>query len=143
MNNDYNMRGIPANAVATFWHYAEPYIKRALDHTSGEVRFEDIRQLCEARDIQLWLISRGTRVVGAITTEIVQYPRRKHCRVITLGGSDFSNWVELADATLCEWAMSQKCAALETYVRKALVPKLAPLAYRHKHSVLIKELSDV
>lgn len=140
--SDYNMRGIPANSLPVFWHFAEPYIKRALDHTSGEVTAEDIHNACLARDVQLWLISQGPRVVGAITTEIVNYPRRKHCRVITLGGTAFSEWVGLADQTLCTWAREQGCVALETYVRKALVPKLAPLAYKHKHSVLIKELSD-
>lgn len=139
----YNMRGIPAASIPVFWHYAEPYIKRALDHTNGEVSVEDMHTACLERNVQLWLISCGARVVGAITTEIVNYPHRKHCRVITLAGSDFSSWLELADNTLCAWAIEQQCQALETYVRKALVPKMAPLAYKHKHSVLIKELSNV
>ena len=138
--SDFNMRGIPANLVGQLWHYAEPYIKRALDHANGEFTPDDFKGLCEERAVQLWLISKENRVVGAITTEIVIYPRKKHCRVITLAGSDFANWIELADATLCEWAKEQGCAALESYVRKGLVPKMTPLNYKHKHSVLVKEL---
>lgn len=138
---DHIMRGIPSHMVASMWHFAEPYVKRALDHTNGEFLPSDFRQMCEDRLVQLWLISKGNRVVGAITTEIVIYPHRKHCRVITLGGSNFAGWVDVADATLCEWAKNQGCAALETYVRKGLVPKLTPLAYKHKHSVLVKELN--
>lgn len=141
--NDFTMRGIPASLIDQLWHYAEPYLKRALDHTSGEVAVADIKQACLNRDVQLWLISRGTRVVAAITTEIVNYPHRKHCRVITLAGSDLASWLELADNTLCTWATEQGCDALESFVRKGLVPKLAPLAYKHKHSVLIKELNNV
>jgi len=142
--SDYNMRGIPAELVPRFWHYAEPYIKRALDHTSGELLPEDVEKLLLDRDMQLWLISYSNTIVGAVTTEIVNYPRRKHCRVVTLAGNrTLSEWLDLVDTTLCEWARNQQCDALETFVRKGLVPKLAPLSYQHKHSVLIKELSDV
>lgn len=137
----YLMRGIPAHMIEPMWHYAEPYIKRALDHTSGELNAADFRTLCVNRDVQLWLVSRENSVVGALTTEIVVYPRRKHCRVITLAGKDFTDWVDLADSTLCGWAREQGCDALETYVRKGLVPKLASLSYKHKHSILTKELS--
>jgi hypothetical protein len=134
------MRGVPAEVVANLWHYAEPYIKRALDHANGEFTLEDFRQMCINRVVQLWLISKENRVVGAITTEIVVYPQCKHCRVITLAGSNFVEWVELADATLSEWAKEQGCNALESYVRKGLVPKMEPFGYKHKHSVLVKEI---
>ena len=139
---DIHMRGIPAPLIDSLWHYAVPYLKRALDHTSGEISVDDFRALCLDRSVQLWLVQRGPRIIGALTTEIVNYPRRKHLRVITLAGSDFANWLDLADNVLCEYARQQGCDALETYVRKGLVPKLAPLAYKHKHSILIKELTN-
>lgn len=134
------VRGIPANLIEKFWHYAEPYIKRALDHGSGEFTIEDFKMLCMERDVQLWLVNRGNRVIGAVTTEIVIYPRRKHCRVITLAGSDFASWVGLVDDTLSEWAKANGCIAIESYVRKGLVSKMDSFGYKHKHSVLIKDL---
>lgn len=137
------MRGIPASLIEAMWHYAIPYVKRALDYTSGELDHEDFKTLCLNRDVQLWLVNNvaSGRVVAAVTTEIVSYPRRKHCRVITLGGSGFAEWIELVDKTLVEFARSMECSALETYVRRGLVPKLAPLNYLHKHSILVKELT--
>lgn len=140
--SDIHVRGIPAHLIDSLWHYAEHYIKRAFDHTSGEVSVEDMHQLCLERAVQLWLVSRENRVIGALTTEIVNYPHRKHCRVITVAGSNFAEWIELADNVLCAWATEQGCDALETYVRKGLVPKLADVGYRHKHSIMTKELSD-
>jgi hypothetical protein len=135
------MRGIPALAVPTLWHYAEPFVKRALDHTNGELHADDIRALCENRDCQLWLITQGDRAVGAVTTELVNYPHRRHCRVITLGGSRLAEWMELCDNTLCAWATSQQCQGIEAFVRKGLVPKLAEIEWRHKHSIVYKELT--
>lgn len=136
----YLIRGIPANAIDRFWPFAEPYIKRALDHASGEFLPSDFRQYCLDRSLQLWLISKGQRIFGALTTEIVVYPHRKHCRVITVAGSDFAGWMPLADETLVAWAKEQGCDALETYVRKGLVPRLAPIGYKQKHAVLMKEI---
>jgi len=135
------MRGIPSHLVGPMWHYAEPFVKRALDHTSGELTHVDIRELCERRDVQLWIVTHGNRAVGALTTEIVQYPQRKHCRVITIGGTGLSDWIGLCDNTLVEWATSQGCDAIEAHVRKGFVPKLAELAYKHKHSTVVKELN--
>lgn len=132
---------IPAQMVSQMWHYAEPYVKRALDHTSGELRPDNLRSLCEHQDMQLWMVVSGNRAVGAMTTEIVVYPHRKHLRVVTLAGSQFSEWIELADNTLVAFAAQMQCDAIEALVRKGFVPKLAPLDYRHKYSVLVKELA--
>lgn len=138
----FTIRGIPAPLVDRFWHLAEPYVKRALDHTSGELNAQDIRRLCKDRAIQLWLVREGERVLGAASTEIVVYPQRKHARVITLAGSRAPEWTGLLDTILNDWARSQGCAAIEAFVRKGYVPKLMEYGYKHKYSVVTKELSE-
>jgi hypothetical protein len=134
------MQGIPGPLIERFWPFAEPYIKRALDHASGEFTPDDFKQKCANREMQLWLITKETKVAGAVTTELVIYPRRKHCRIITLAGTDFAGWIDLANSTLDAWGKEQGCDAMECYVRKGLVPRLAPLGYKHRHSVILKEL---
>lgn len=136
----YTIRGIPMLLVEKLWHLAEPYIKRALDHSAGEISPDDLKRLCMERDVQLWLVREADRVVGAATTEICIYPHRKHCRVITIAGSHFMEWVEQMDAVLSAWSASQGCDALEAHVRRGFVQKLAPLGYKHLHSVVVKEL---
>lgn len=137
------MRGIPAQAIERMWGFAEPYIKRALDHSAGELAPADLKAACLARDVQLWLVSCGDRIVGAVTTEIVMYPQKKHCRVITIAGSNFPEWVGMVDAVLGAWSQSLGCTALEAHVRKGFVTKLAPLGYKHLHSVVIKKLDTM
>lgn len=140
--NGYQIRGIPSEMVEGMWRYAEPYIKRALDHTSGELFPEDLKSACQNRTVQLWLIVQENRVVAAITTEIVQYPRRKHCRIITLSGSDAAAWTKPLDEVLMKWAKEQGCHALEAYVRKGYVPKLALLGFKHRYSAVHKMLDS-
>jgi hypothetical protein len=136
----YLIQGIPAELVEHFWPFADPYIKRALDHASGEFLPSDFKRSCMDRSCQLWLISKEARIFGAITTEIIAYPHRKHCRIITLAGTDFVGWLEVADDHLSRWAREQGCDALESYVRRGLVPKMQPHGYKQKHAVLMKEL---
>lgn len=136
----YNMRGIPAMLIEHMWGFAEPYVKRALDHANGELTANDLKQACLDRAVQLWLVSEGALVIGAATTEVVVYPHKKHCRIITIAGSNFPAWMPLVDATLVEWGVELGCDALEAHVRRGLVPKLAPLGYKHLHSVVVKNL---
>lgn len=136
----YRIRGIPANLIDRFWPFAEPYIKRALDHTRGEFLPSDIKDYCKDRIIQLWLVSENERVIAAATTEIITYPRKKHCRVVTLAGSKAVEWTQLLDVVLAGWAREQGCDAMEAYVRKGYAPVLANYGYKHMYSAVFKEL---
>ena len=138
--SQFLIQGVPAQLIPRLWSFAEPYIKRALDHASGEIVVDDLKLWCMERDVQLWLVAEGERIIGAATTEIVIYPRKKHCRVITIAGSRFVEWVDDMDTTLCKWAAAQGCDAMEAHVRKGFVKKLEPLHYKHLHSVVIKKL---
>lgn len=138
----FHIRGIPANLVDHFWPFAEPFIKRALDHANGEFQPSDLKSYCKDRVVQLWLVSENDRIIAAATTEIVNYPRRRHCRVITLAGSKAPEWTGLLDIILAEWAKQQGCHAMEAYVRKGYVPVLAKHGYKHKYSAVVKEISD-
>lgn len=136
----FRIRGIPANMVDRFWPLAEPYIKRALDHTRGEFTPADIKSLCKDKVIQLWLVSEGERIIAAATTEIVVYPSAKHCRVATLGGSRAVEWLQLLFFVLDEWAKEQGCDAMEAFVRKGFVRILADYGYKHMYSAVFKDI---
>ena len=139
--NEYNIKGIPHDGVPSLWRFAEPFIKRALDHTFGELGADDIQAACMSRDMQLWMIAKGNRVVGAGTTMIIPYPKMKVCRIVTLAGTEFDAWKDMAHAFIEIWADVQMgCEDVECYVRKGFVPKLLEMGYRHRYSVCHKKL---
>ncbi len=137
---DYNIKGIPPQAVESLWRFAEPYIKRALDHTYGEISPDDIKNFCMESQMQLWMISKEKRMVGAGTTQIVCYPQMKVCRIVTLAGTEFTEWMDVAHMNIELWAEMQGCEGMEAYVRKGFVPKLDAIGYKHKYSVCHKSL---
>src|SRR6266478_4066293 len=106
---DYKVAGVPAILIPRMWVFAEPYIKRSLDHTAGEITPDDLKQFCIERVVQLWLVNHGSRVVGAATTELLNYPKKRHCRVITIAGSKVEEWADRMDATLSAWAVQMGC----------------------------------
>ena len=134
----YTIRGIPTNLLSRFWPYAIPYIKRALDRSSGEVSLDDLYQYAQDAVIQLWLVHDGTRICGAVTTEIIRFPSKNRLRVLTVGGNEFDLWADTLDRKLQEWALTNKCDAIEAYVRKGFVTKLRKLGYQHKISQVWK-----
>lgn len=134
------IRGVPAVMVERLWSFAEPYVKRALDHTSGELSPNDLKKACLHQDAQLWLVTHNERVIAAITTEIVCYPQRKHLRIITLAGSHAEDWMEYLEPALRPFAEKLQCQGVEAYVRKGYVTKLSQYGFKHKYSVVVKEV---
>lgn len=137
---DYNIKGIPPQAVSDLWRFAEPYVKRALDHTYGEVSADDLKQMCGTSNAQLWMISKGNRIMGAGTTQIVIYPQMKVCRIITLAGAEFDEWMDMTHMNLELWAETMGCTAMEAFCRRGFVPKLEGIGYKHRYSVVHKSL---
>ena len=136
----YNIKGIPAEHVEGLWRFAEPFIKRALDHTFGEVSAEDLKKMCLARNAQLWMAQKENRIIGAGITTIIDYPQMKVCRIITISGSDFDEWKDMCCMHIECWAEAQGCVAMEAYVRRGFVPKLLEIGFRHRYSVVHKSL---
>lgn len=135
----FKIQGIPAPLVDHFWKQCEPFIKRALDHANGEFLPSDIRDLCKDRCCQLWVVTEADKIVGVATTEIVNYPRKRHARIFTLAGTG-KDWFPDLDIILCAWAKEQGCQALEAHVRKGFVPTLLNYGGKHKYSTVVKEL---
>jgi len=137
----YTVRLIPPVLVTRFWPFALPYIKRALDRMAGEIAAEDFYEFCLAGDMQLWLImGEGGRIVGAGTTELVHYPRRKLCRIVTLAGSKFPDWAPMAEPVIADWARTQGCDGVEAWVRRGFVPQLEALDYRPRFVAMLRDL---
>lgn len=137
----YVVRAIPTALVPRFWPLAEAYVRRALDRATGEFSSDDINRFLRQSLIQLWLVYDGSRVIGAVTTEIVVFPKRRRLRVLTLGGMDLDAWVDELDTRLQEWALTNRCDGIEAYVRKGFVPYLRRQGYKHKLTMVYKPIA--
>ena len=136
--------GIPSERIDEVWLECEPYIEMGNDKSRDEMSVMDIyARLSEAR-MQLWLIFDDDKeIISVLTTEIIEYPRKTTCRIVTLGGQDLDLWVEQLLETLEEWALENGCVAMETVCRKGFIKKLERFGYENAYTVLVKELTTI
>jgi len=122
------LEGVAASDVAAHWEEVRPFVARALAEGAGQFVEEDIRGALERRDMQLWIVrpaersstagDAGRRVLGALITEIVAYPRLKACRLLlgSASGGARDAWLGWRPA-IEAWARANGCAAMELYGR--------------------------
>ncbi len=136
--------GIPSERIDEVWLECEPYIEMGNGKSRDEMSVMDIyARLSEAR-MQLWLVFDDDKeIISVLTTEIIEYPRKTTCRIVTLGGQDLDLWVEQLLETLEEWALENGCVAMETICRKGFTKKLEKFGYENAYTVLVKELTTI
>ena len=135
--------GISSKDIDKVWGVCEPFIQLAANKGQAEMTTEDIYKFCKEAKMQLWVIFDEEDIIqAAATTEIVNYPAKKVCRVVTLGGNNFEEWVNYL-SVIEEWALTKNCKAMETFCRKGFIKKLENYGYQENYVVLGKELQTI
>jgi len=136
--------GIPSDRIDEVWHECKDYVKMGNDKSLQEMNIDDIYEKLLGSDMQLWIVfNKEKEIHSVVTTEIVQYPRKTTCRIVTCGGTELDNWSEQLLFTLEEWAKEQGCVAMETCCRKGFIKKLKKFGYENTYTVLGKELQTL
>lgn len=78
---------------------------------------------------QLWIAVDNEKeaIVGAVVTEVVEYPKAKVVNVILLGGNKIRDWKDAMGSRIEEFANTEDCYALQSMGRKgwqALFPDM-------------------
>lgn len=128
--------GVGFDKVEVFWKEVEPLIEKALDE---RITTDDVFKWVKSRDVQLWIVY-SDEIIAACTTQIVNFPRSKTCRILALGGSRMSEWLEDLEKVLCRWAKEQGCSHMDCPVRDGLVKTLRPLGYEKLVTLIGKKL---
>lgn len=104
---------IPAPLVPEVWAEAAPLIDKALQHASGRFALEDVQvALLEGR-MSLLLTFDDGQMIGAMTVEVIDYPRRRSLRVVHLGGERYREWMLAAKEVLEDGARRVGATLLE------------------------------
>ena len=136
--------GIPSHRLDEVWEDCKPYVEMGNNKSQEEMNVDDIYKKLIESEMQLWIIfNEGKEIHSVFTTQIITYPRKTTCRIVTLGGEGLDDWVDQLLDTLEEWAIEQGCVAMETCCRKGFTKKLERFGYEQTYTVLGKELQTV
>jgi hypothetical protein len=137
---DLKVTGVPVDMIDGVWVKVQPWIIKALEFGNGEFEIGDIYASLIDRDMQLWIVYErpGKHIVLSVVTQVIEYPQKKVCRVVALGGESHLLWEERL-VIIEDWAIEQGCRSLEAFVRSGLAKKMKNLGYNNIYTVVSKE----
>jgi hypothetical protein len=136
------IEGIKGESVETWWSLVEEYLNAALKHGLGEYSTSDIKSACISKDMQLW-VKIDKEVQGAVVTKISKYPQKNILCVLLLGGKNFLEWRDEADALLNAFGKENNCEYVELFGRKGWGKMLKDINYKEQTRLFAKEINNV
>jgi len=133
------IHGIQSKDVEASWVHVEDYINRSLKYGLGEYKAEDIKQMCQSQQMQLWVMFDG-EVKGAIVTQILKYPRFSILLGLLISADNFIEWRDKVDETLIGFGKDKGCKYLEFFGRKGWGNYLKDINYKEQVRMFSKEI---
>ena len=133
------IEGIKGESVEVWWPLVEEYLNTALEYSLGEYSITDIKNACISKDMQLW-VKLGKETKGAFVTKIARYPQKNLLVVILLGGNEFVEWRDEADALLNAFGKQNNCEYVELFGRKGWGKMLKDIDYKEVTRLFAKEI---
>ena len=130
---------LEAEDIDMVWDEAYPLIEKALRYAEGELIPEDIKKHLDAGNLRLWVALQDKNVIASMVTEIIQYPRKKIVRVITLAGKNMDLWYDFLPMVE-GYAIRHGCSSLEAWTRRGMTRKLRD--WRHSYDIITKDLKE-
>ena len=133
------IEGIKGESVEVWWPLVEEYLITALKYSLGEYSIGDIKNACISKNMQLW-VKIGKKTKGAFVTKIAKYPQKNLLIVILLGGDEFQEWRDEADALLNAFGKENNCEYVELFGRKGWGKMLKDIDYKEVTRLFAKEI---
>ena len=134
------IEGIKGESVEVWWPLVEEYLNTALEYSLGEYSIDDIKNACISKNMQLW-VKIGKQAKGAFVTKIAKYPQKNLLIVILLGGDEFQEWRDEADALLNAFGKQNNCEYVELFGRKGWGKVLEDINYKEQTRLFAKEIT--
>ena len=138
-SNQCRVALLEAEDIDLVWDEVYQLIEKALMYAEGELVPDDIKKHLDTGDLRLWVALSGKNVLASMVTEIIQYPRKKIVRVITLAGKDMDLWYDFLPMVE-GYAIRNGCSSLEAWTRRGMTRKLRD--WRHSYDIITKDLKQ-
>lgn len=134
------LRTIPAYRIKAEWPKVLPFIRRALEYDSGRYTEQRLFGAILQRDMQAWVAidpEDGDRLVAVLITELINYHKKRACRLFLSAGDDLAAMLDHLPAIEI-WAADVGCQSVEVGGRPGWSRALP--GYRMTAVILEKEL---
>jgi hypothetical protein len=112
-------------------------LQSAIQRSGQRYRPDDVAELLESGEAQLFLALDGTGPIAAAVTQIMLYPASRRLVILFCGGKGMRAWLTAGIAAIEEWARSCGCDGVEIFGRKGWA---RALGYRKSAEILERSL---
>jgi hypothetical protein len=131
---------IPNSEVKHIWLTVYPMLEPAVIRSRGRWdMYSLMSRLLDGRQ-QLWLVFDENQILGAATTEIINYPMRKMLSVNYLGGKDLRKWADKILTVFESWARDNNCSGIEAAARAGFWKWMRNHDYDRAYTVFEKRI---
>jgi hypothetical protein len=126
--------------ISMVWDDVVVFIDEALKHGEGELKSEDLILPLSQGEQRLWVALEDGKIIAAMITEIIPYPRKRVLRIITIAAKDghgMEKWYDFLPMVE-GFALNNGCSSLEAWTRKGMARKLKD--WTHHYMVITKQL---
>ena len=114
-------------------------ILSAMHYSNGERSFSDLIHEIARGEKQIWVHSTDDEFNATVVTQVSQFPSKKTCEILYLGGDKAVEFVTDISA-IEDWAREQGCDDIQAIGRRGWVKALAPLGYSERYTITGKAL---
>lgn len=121
---------VPTDYIDACWKDVEEFLNKAVKYTYGRYEVEDIYDCLKEYDHQLWVAIDEGKIIGAVVTNVMHYPKRKYLVMSFCGGSDLKDWKDPMLKLLQRFAKDIGCDGIEATARQGWAKVLQDDGYK-------------
>lgn len=131
---------MPEDKVDAVWPQASAMIELATKTMKNKYKASDVKQDIADGKLRLWVAIKGSDIVAAFTTRIIQYPERRALAIDWIGGKQMRGWLKPSLDTAQKYAREFDCKHIEGYGVRAWGRVLKPHGWEEEYISYRKEL---
>lgn len=137
------LSAVPKEAVKHIWKDVENLLSKSVDTAEGKMEMIDVLEGILNDVYVLWVVmDDNDKLVAAITSRIIQYPRRRGMALDWIGGSKMSKWNDMVVEAMTDFAKKNDCSHIEGYGRKAWIRALRKYGFYPEYIAYRMEIDN-
>jgi len=109
---------VPTEYINVCWPQVEEYLEGAAQYTHGRFTASNIYDRIVEDGYILWVAFEDDVILGAVVTNVLDYPQKKVLAMPYCGGVELHRWKDPMLALLRKFAAQVGCQAIEATARK-------------------------
>jgi DNA-dependent RNA polymerase auxiliary subunit epsilon len=126
---------VPIENIDDIWEQCSPLLQKATDRSNNRETIESLYSKIKSGQSRLWCISIGSYILGAATTEVIQYANFRSLNVSFLGGSKMNLWLDKFIEELKVYAKFNECSYIEFIGRKGWLKSLSCFGFKQEPNI--------